>query len=65
MKAIYQKPAIKSMDADMSELLAASPLFQDNGDGSISQELSNDNSTDATSGNLSRHSLWEDDEYDY
>jgi hypothetical protein len=63
MKAIYQKPAIKSMAADTSELLAAS-LFTTEGD-NMSQELKDEYSTDATSGNLSRKSLWEDDEYDY
>ena len=65
MKAIYQKPAIGTMAADMSELLAASPLFQDNGDGSMSQDLGDAPTTTEESGNLSRHSLWDNDEYDY
>ena len=63
MKAIYQKPAIKSMAADMSELLVAS-LFSHDGD-NMSQELKDEYTTDETSGNLSRQSLWDDDEYDY
>jgi hypothetical protein len=64
MKAIYQKPAIGTMATDMSELLAAS-LFTNNGDGSMSQDLGDAPTTTEESGNLSRHSLWEDDEYDY
>lgn len=61
MKAIYQKPITEVIAVNTSNLMAAS-LFTTNGDGTISQELSEEYTTTETSGNLSRTNLWDDDE---
>ena len=61
MKAIYQKPITEVIAVNTSNLMAAS-LFTTNGDGTISQELSEEHTTTETSGNLSRTNLWDDDE---
>ena len=61
MKAIYQKPITEAIAADTSDLMATS-LFTTNGDGTISQELSEEHTTNQQSGNLSRTNLWDDDE---
>ena len=61
MKAIYQKPITEVIAANTSNLMAAS-MFTTNGDGTISQELSEEHTTTETSGNLSRTNLWDDDE---
>lgn len=62
MKATYIKPAIEVMEGETDELLAAS-LLTTNQEGNLIQDLGNAPTTTESSGNLSRKSIWDDDEY--
>ena len=59
MKKIYMTPTTKWVEAQAEEMMNAS-LFEQSGDNLI-QDLSDPtNTTDATTGNLSRQSIWDD-----
>lgn len=60
MKAIYQKPSTEFMSTMMSQLMVASPVekgFDPNSDDVPT--------TDATSGNLSRRKVWDDEDEEF
>ncbi len=61
MKAIYQKPTTGVYTIATTELMAGS-LLQQQTDGTIKQELDENTTTDKKSGNLSRRSVWDDEE---
>ena len=61
MKAIYQKPATGVFTIATTELMAGS-LLQQQTDGTIKQELDENTTTDKTSDNLSRRSVWDEEE---
>ncbi|MBQ7510032.1 MAG: hypothetical protein IJT53_03910 [Prevotella sp.] len=57
MKKIYQSPETLLMTIATQQMIAASELIKDN-----QQDLSNAPETTETSGNLSRRSVWDDEE---
>lgn len=62
MKATYQKPATGVFTIATTELMAGS-LLQQQTDGTIKQELDGSTpTTTETSGNLSRRSVWDEEE---
>lgn len=62
MKKTYQTPTSELSTVEM-ELLTVTSLFEQTDDGGMQQNLDNpDNTTNATSGNLSRRSVWDDEE---
>ena len=61
MKATYQKPATGVFTIATTELMAGS-LLQQQTDGTIKQELDEITTTDKSSGNLSRRSVWDEEE---
>jgi hypothetical protein len=61
MKKTYQTPTAQPSDMELEQLIAASPLITTNGE-NLEQDLSNPETTGATSGNLSRFSIWGDDD---
>ncbi len=62
MKAKYQTPEMEYLFADSESLLGAASVLTDDGEGNISQGLVNAPTTEETSGNLSRRSIWDDEE---
>ena len=64
MKKIYMTPTTKWVEAQTEEMIAASGLFATDGSGNpTEQDLSTPETTDATSGNLSRQGLWDDTDF--
>ena len=61
MKAIYQKPSTEFMSTTMSQLMAAS-LPEKVEDGFNPNDTP---TTDATSGNLSRRKVWDDEDEEF
>jgi hypothetical protein len=59
MKKTYQKPVTLLGDLDLQQLLTSSLKSDENG---IYQDLGDAPTTDATSGNLSRRSVWNDED---
>ena len=57
MKKTYQSPETLLMAIATQQMIAASELIKDN-----QQDLSNAPETTETSGNLSRRSVWDDEE---
>ena len=62
MKKTYQTPVVLPTDFDLQQLLAGS--LKTDASGNPYEDLSNPNETTATSGNLSRRSVWEDEDFD-
>ena len=59
MKQTYQKPVTLLGDLDLQQLLTSSLRSDESG---IYQDLGDAPTTDATSGNLSRRSVWNDED---
>lgn len=59
MKKTYQTPVTLLGDLDLQQLLTSSLKSDENG---IYQDLGDAPTTDATSGNLSRRSVWNDED---
>jgi len=57
MKKIYQSPETLLMTIATQQMIAASELIKDN-----QQDLNEAPTTNETSGNLSRRSVWDDEE---
>ena len=57
MKKIYQSPETLLMTIATQQMIAASELIKDN-----QQNLNEAPTTNETSGNLSRRSVWDDEE---
>ena len=62
MKATYQKPETIISLISTVQMIAASPYGENFKPGEEPFDLGDLKGTDATSGNLSRRSIWDDDE---
>jgi len=63
MKKIYMTPTTKWVEAQAEEMMAGSDLFTPDSSGNPTQDLSSPETTEATSGNLSRQSLWDENDF--
>ena len=63
MKKIYMTPTTKWVEAQAEEMMAGSDLFTPGSGDELIQNLSTPETTDETSGNLSRQSLWDENDF--